>query len=86
MIQPHGRLNLTWMCLILVIYVHWTLIFEPYVVRCGVKNMCSKELGLCAQSMMNILNLHNEHIGGERIHDHLMSTRIVISKVYKIFI
>lgn len=38
--------------------------FESYVVRCGIKIMCLKELGLCAQNMMTILNLHKEHNGG----------------------
>ena len=40
--------------------IMWTPIFEGYVVKCGSKNwhqkdMCPKEIGLCAQNMPHVL-------------------------------
>ena len=34
----------------------WTPAFEWYVVRCGSKNACSKEIGQHAQNMLTILS------------------------------
>ena len=44
-----------------ILGVNWTPIFEGYVFRCGSKNgyqkvMCLKEIGLCAQSMITVLD------------------------------
>jgi hypothetical protein len=47
----------------------WILIFEWYVVMCGFKNghqkyMCLKEIGLCAQHMLNHSSLDDQHDSG----------------------
>jgi hypothetical protein len=46
--------------------------------------MCSKEIGLCAQNMTNILNSIVNIIGGN-LYDHLMSTKIFTLIMNEIF-
>ena len=50
------------------------------------EDMYSKEVRLCAQNMITILQSHNERNGGGGIHDHSVSRRIVALIVYKIII
>ena len=58
-----------------------TPMFEWCVIRCGSKNghqldmLSTKEIGLCAQNMLPILN--NEYSWGN-LYTHLMSMRIFI--------
>ena len=49
----------------LVTYPNWTPIFHWCVVRCGSKNghqkdMCTKDIGLCAQNLFTIQGLNNK--------------------------
>ena len=58
-----------------------TSMFESYVVGCGAKDGCQKdirleEIGLCAQNMITNL-INRQHICGD-LFDHLMSMRIFI--------
>jgi len=47
-------------------YADWTPVFEWYVVKCGSRNghqkdVCLKEIRLCVQSMITILDPHIQH-------------------------
>ena len=61
------------------------------MVRCGSKNgyqndmMCLKEIGICAQPMITILNSIVNMIGGE-LYNHLMSTRVFALTINKMFV
>ena len=52
------------------IMIIWTPLFEWYLVMCGSKNghqkyMCLKEIGLCAQHVLNHSSLNDQHdLGG----------------------
>ena len=66
----------------MVAFSNITTIFEWCVVRCGCKNghqkdiMCFKEIGLCAQNMLNHSSLNYQHNCGGTYMTILMSTRI----------
>ena len=73
-----------------ITYFYRTLVFEWYVIWRGLKNkykkdMCLKEIGLCAQNMITILSSTINIIGGD-LYNELMSTRIFTSMMNKIFI
>ena len=59
----------------MVAFLNWTSIFEWCVVRYGCKNghqkdiMCFKEIGLCAQNMLNHSRLNNQHNCGGDLYD-----------------
>jgi hypothetical protein len=62
---------------------------EQYVLWCGSKygyqkDMCKKEIGFCAQSMITIPGSIVNIIGRD-LYDHIMSTRVFISIMNKIF-